>query len=65
MGWWLTTTIFAENGSSDAGHIVLGHIAGGVIGLLPAGAILFYLTRPGVRAAYKSWCWIVKAQMLG
>jgi len=53
-GWWLATTIFAVNGLSDAGQIVLGHVAEGVIGVLVAGAILFFLTRPTVRAAYKS-----------
>ena len=53
-GWWLATTIFAVNGLSDAGQIVLGHVAEGVTGVLVAGAILFYLTRPNVRAAYKS-----------
>ena len=34
--------------------MVLGHVAEGVTGVLVAGAILFYLTRPNVRAAYKS-----------
>jgi len=53
-GWWLATTIFTANGLSDAGQIVSGHVGEGVIGVLVAGAILFYLTRPDVRAAYKS-----------
>jgi hypothetical protein len=53
-GRWLATSIFAVNGLSDAGQIVLGHVAEGVIGVLVAGAILFYLTRPAVVAAYKT-----------
>jgi hypothetical protein len=40
-GRWLAQTIFAVNGLSDACQIVSGHVAGGVIGVLLAGAVLF------------------------
>lgn len=53
-GWWLAVAIFAVNGLGDAGQIALGHWAEGAIGVLAAGAILFYLLRPGVRAAYRA-----------
>lgn len=52
-GWSLAVAIFAVNGLSDAGQIALGHVAEGAIGVLAAGAILFYLLRPKVRAAYR------------
>ena len=51
-GWWLAVAIFAVNGLSDAGQIVLGHLLEGGIGVLTAGAILFYLSRPKVMAAF-------------
>jgi hypothetical protein len=53
-GWWLAVAIFAVNGLSDAGQIALGHPAEGAIGVAAAGAILFYLSRPSVRAAYRT-----------
>ena len=51
-GWWLAVSIFTVNGLSDAGQIVLGHNVEGGIGVAAAGAILFYLSRPKVRAAF-------------
>jgi hypothetical protein len=53
-GWWLAVAIFAVNGLSDAAQLLLGHIVEGGIGVLAAGAILFYLTRPGIKHAYRA-----------
>jgi hypothetical protein len=51
-GWWLAVTIFVINGLSDAGQILIGHFLEGAIGVAAAGAILFYLSRPNVRAIF-------------
>ena len=51
-GWWLAVAIFATNGLGDAGQIILGHLLEGGIGVVAAGAILFYLSRPAVRNAF-------------
>lgn len=51
-GWWLAVAIFALNGLGDAAQIVLGHYVEGAIGVAAAGTILFYLSRPRVRAAF-------------
>jgi small multidrug resistance family-3 protein len=51
-GWWLAIGIFLINGLSDAGQILLGHFLEGGIGVLVAGAILFYLSRPKVRGTF-------------
>ena len=51
-GWWLAVAIFAINGLSDAGQVVLGHTIEGGIGVVVAGAILFYLSLPKTRAAF-------------
>lgn len=52
-GWWLAAAIFAVNGLADAAQIALGHWAEGAVGVLAAAAVLVYLTRPAVRAAYR------------
>jgi hypothetical protein len=51
-GWRLAVAIFAITGISDAGQIFLGHTAEGAIGVVVAGAILFYLSRASVRNAF-------------
>jgi hypothetical protein len=51
-GWRLAVAIFAANGLGDAIQLLLGHVLEGGIGVATAGAILFYLTRPGVRNSY-------------
>ncbi len=52
-GWRLAVTIFAVNGLSDAGQLIVGHVVEGAIGVVVAGAILFYLMRASVRAEYR------------
>lgn len=51
-GWWLAVAIFAVNGTGDAIQIAMGRIGEGAIGVCVAGALIFYLTRPGTRAAF-------------
>lgn len=51
-GWWLAVGIFLVNGIGDAGQVLLGHFLEGGIGVAVAGAILFYLSRPEVRAMF-------------
>lgn len=50
-GWWLAVLIFAANGCGDVIQLSMGKFLEGAIGVVAAGAILFYLTRPTVRAA--------------
>ena len=52
-GWWLAVSIFAVNGLGDAAQLAMGHVLEGLVGIVAAGAILFYLTRPKVRAAFR------------
>lgn len=52
-GWRLAVTIFAANGLGDAVQLAMGHLLEGGIGVAAAGAILFYLFRPGVRSAFQ------------
>lgn len=51
-GWSLAVGIFFVNGASDAGQLLLGHLLEGGVGVTVAGAILFYLSRPWVRATF-------------
>jgi len=51
-GWQLAVAIFTANGLGDAAQVTMGHILEGGIGVAAAGAILFYLFRPGVRRAF-------------
>ena len=51
-GWWLAVAIFSVNGIGDLTQLATGHLLEGAIGVAAAGAILFWLTRPGVRAAF-------------
>lgn len=51
-GWWLAVGIFLVNGIGDAGQILLGHFLEGGIGVAVAGAILFYFSRPAIRAMF-------------
>lgn len=51
-GWQLAVAIFAVNGLGDAAQLAMGHLLEGGIGVAAAGAILFYLFRPGVRRAF-------------
>ena len=51
-GWRLACAIFAVNGLADAARIPLGAVIEGVIGLGAAGAILWWMTRPAIRAEF-------------
>jgi hypothetical protein len=51
-GWRLAVAIFAVNGLGDALQLFMGRFVEGGVGVAAAGAILFYLSRPGVRAAF-------------
>jgi len=50
-GWRLAVLIFAADGAGDVVQLFLGRYMEGGVGVLAAGAILFYLMRPGVRDA--------------
>jgi hypothetical protein len=51
-GLWLAMAIFAVNAAGDAARIFSGAVWEGVIGVVVTGAILWWLTRPGVRALF-------------
>jgi hypothetical protein len=51
-GWMLAVAIFGVNGVGDAVHMASGALLGGAIGVAAAGAILWWLTRPRVRALF-------------
>jgi len=51
-GWWLAVTMFGLDGLGDLAQIVMGRILEGAIGVTVAAAIIYYLTRPMVRAAF-------------
>jgi hypothetical protein len=52
-GWKLAVAIFAANGLGDLGQIFAGHILEGALGITVVGAILLWLTRPSVKAAFR------------
>ncbi len=52
-GRWLAVAIFLFNGLSDVGQIFLGNFLVGGIGVVVAGTILLYLSRPHVRVIFK------------
>lgn len=51
-GWMLAVAIFAINGLADAARLLAGEVLEGLIGVIAAGAILYSLSRPRVRAAF-------------
>ena len=51
-GWILAVAIFTVNGVSDLAQLVMGRWLEGGVGVAAAGAILFYLFRPRIRAAF-------------
>jgi uncharacterized membrane protein YccC len=51
-GWWLAIVIFAANGIGDVLQFVMGRLLEGAFGVVVAGALVFWLTRPSVRAAF-------------
>jgi hypothetical protein len=52
-GWWLALVIFVVNGIGDAVGLLNGDLKGGLLGVSIAGALIFYLARPGVRELFK------------
>lgn len=53
-GWGLAVVIIAIQVLGDLVNIFLGDFVRGGTGVIIAGALLFYLLRPAVRAAFKS-----------
>jgi hypothetical protein len=54
--WWIAVFIFAANGLGDIVRISAGgyeDILGGLVGILIAAGVLFYLTRPYVKDFFK------------
>jgi len=54
-GWglWLAMAIFALNAAGDAARIPSGAVLEGMIGVAVTAAILWWLTRPKVRACFE------------
>ena len=50
--WRLAIAVFVLNGLSDAARIPFGAVAEGVLGAAATGLIVWWLTRPGVRALF-------------
>ena len=50
--WRLAVAIIATQVLGDAVNLFLGHFLEGATGVLFAGALLFYLLRPNIRAAF-------------
>lgn len=50
--WWLAVATLAVNGVSDLARVAMGGVLEGVAGVVIAGAILFWLTRPRVRGQF-------------
>ena len=53
-GWWLAVAVIATQVLGDLLNAFSGRVVEGAIGVTIAGLLLFYLTRPQVRAAFKS-----------
>lgn len=51
-GWRLAVAIIATQIAGDLLNIFLGHVIGGGIGVVIAGALLLYLLRAEVKAAF-------------
>lgn len=51
-GWWLAVGILATQCLGDLVNAFLGHTFEGLFGVTIAGALVFYLFRPGVRNAF-------------
>jgi len=53
-GWKLAVVIIASQILGDLVSILIGHIVRGAAGVTVAGALLYFLLRPDVRAAFMS-----------
>ena len=52
-GWWLATLIIATQVAGNLINFLMKEFLSGATGLLIAGALLFYLLRPQVKAIFK------------
>jgi hypothetical protein len=52
--WWLAVAIIATQVLGDLVNVFLGRVVEGSMGVAIAGALLFYVLRPGVRAVFAS-----------
>ncbi|MGA3324128.1 MAG: hypothetical protein ABSF45_06620 [Terriglobia bacterium] len=53
-GWGLATAIIATQVLGDLVNVFMGDFVRGVVGATIAGALLFYLLRPQIRAAFRT-----------
>ena len=53
-GWGLGVTIIAINALGDIVNLVRGEGLKGAVGVMIAGALLIYMTRPGVRSYFQA-----------
>lgn len=51
-GWWLAVGILATQCVGDLANTFRGHMLEGAFGVAIAGALIFYLFRPGVRGYF-------------
>lgn len=52
-GWTLAVVIIAIQVLGDCANLLRGDVLRGAVGVVIAGALLFYMTRPPVRAAFR------------
>ena len=52
--WWLIVVALAVNALSDAVRLVRGDVLEGAMGVVIAGAILWWMMRPAVRQAFSA-----------
>lgn len=53
-GWGLATAIIATQVLGDLVNIFMGDFVRGMVGVTIAGALLFYLLKPQIRAAFRT-----------
>lgn len=51
-GWWLAVALIATQLAGDAGNMVFGRVAEGLLGVVIAGALLLYMTHSRVRGEF-------------
>jgi hypothetical protein len=64
-GWRLAVAIIATQVLGDVVNLVLGHFLQGATGVLIAGALLLYLLRPQIRAAFLTRMPVNQAESVG
>lgn len=53
-GWGLATAIIATQVLGDLANVFMGNLIRGLVGVTIAGALLLYLLRPQVKAAFRT-----------